>query len=63
MTLAKAFAAPKANTPLAPWSFDRREPRANDVEMEVLFCGVCHSDVHQARDEWGPQHIPHGPGP
>lgn len=62
MTLTKAFAAPKAGAPLAPWSFDRREPRANDVEMEILFCGVCHSDVHQARDEWGRSTFPMVPG-
>jgi uncharacterized zinc-type alcohol dehydrogenase-like protein len=51
-TPAKAFAAPSATTPLAPWNFERRTPGPNDVAFEILFCGVCHSDLHQARNEW-----------
>jgi uncharacterized zinc-type alcohol dehydrogenase-like protein len=49
----KGYAAQSATTPLAPHSFDRREPRADDVVIDILYCGVCHSDIHQARDEWG----------
>jgi alcohol dehydrogenase (NADP+) len=49
---AKAFAAPGARSPLAPFSFNRREPGPQDVQIEILFCGVCHSDLHQSRDEW-----------
>jgi alcohol dehydrogenase (NADP+) len=49
---AKAYAAPGATTPLAPFTIPRRSPRPQDVQIEILFCGVCHSDLHQARDEW-----------
>ncbi len=49
---AKAYAAHGATTPLAPVTIRRREPGPRDVQMEILFCGVCHSDLHQVRDEW-----------
>ena len=49
----KAYAAHTQNTPLAPFSFERRDPTPNDVQIEILFCGVCHSDLHIARNEWG----------
>ena len=49
---AKGFAAHSATTPLGPFSFARRAPRPEDVQIEILFCGVCHSDLHQTRDEW-----------
>jgi uncharacterized zinc-type alcohol dehydrogenase-like protein len=48
-----AYAAHTARAPLAPFSLERRAPRANEVLIDILYCGVCHSDVHQARDEWG----------
>ena len=48
----KAFAAHGANTPLSAHTIKRRSPRPQDVQIEVLFCGVCHSDLHQARNEW-----------
>jgi uncharacterized zinc-type alcohol dehydrogenase-like protein len=48
----KGYAATSATSPLVPFTFTRRAPRAQDVAIEVLFCGVCHSDLHQARDEW-----------
>src|SRR5271168_3719396 len=51
-TAAKAYAAPSATSPLAPFNFERRTPTATDVAFEILFCGVCHSDLHQARNEW-----------
>jgi uncharacterized zinc-type alcohol dehydrogenase-like protein len=62
MTLVKAFAAQAADKPLAPYSFDRREPEADDVEIEILYCGVCHSDIHTARNEWGGTIYPAVPG-
>lgn len=48
----KAYAARSATSPLGPFSIPRREPLAQDVQIEILYCGVCHSDVHQARNEW-----------
>ena len=62
MTKTSAWAAPAAGKPLAPFTVDRREPRADDVEIDVLFCGVCHSDVHQVKDEWGGALFPMVPG-
>src|SRR6266849_6406743 len=53
-------ATPK--TPLSPSSFERRAPRAHDVSIDIKFCGVCHSDIHQARDEWGASMFPMVPG-
>jgi uncharacterized zinc-type alcohol dehydrogenase-like protein len=47
-----AFAAQSATSPLAPWSVERRDPGPKDVQIEILFCGVCHSDLHTARGEW-----------
>jgi uncharacterized zinc-type alcohol dehydrogenase-like protein len=57
-----AFAAAAAGAPLAPFTVERREPGPRDVEIDVLFCGVCHSDIHQARDEWGGGIFPMVPG-
>jgi uncharacterized zinc-type alcohol dehydrogenase-like protein len=48
----KAFAARSATSPLAPFSIPRREPTQQDVQIEILYCGVCHSDLHQVRNEW-----------
>src|SRR3712207_8438832 len=48
----RAYAAFSAKDPLGPFSFDRRDPGPRDVEFEILFCGVCHSDLHTARSEW-----------
>jgi uncharacterized zinc-type alcohol dehydrogenase-like protein len=62
MTLAHAYAAQSATTPLAPFSFERREPTARDVAIDILYCGVCHSDLHTARSEWGPTIYPCVPG-
>src|ERR1700753_1360225 len=62
MIATKAFAAQSATTPLAPFQLDRREPGAHDVQIEILYCGVCHSDIHQARDEWGNSIFPMVPG-
>ena len=49
---AKAFSAASASSPLALDTIVRRDPTPNDVQMEILFCGICHSDLHQARNEW-----------
>ncbi len=53
MIPAKAYAALDEKTPLEPFSFERRDLRNDDVHLQILFCGVCHSDIHQARNEWG----------
>lgn len=58
----KSYAAQSATTPLAPWNFNRRDVGAKDVLVEILYCGVCHSDIHQARDEWGGSFFPMVPG-
>jgi uncharacterized zinc-type alcohol dehydrogenase-like protein len=48
----RAYAAKGADSPLGPFAFARRSPLAHDVQIEILYCGVCHSDLHQTRDEW-----------
>lgn len=62
MKLVKAYAAQAANEQLAPFSIERREPGADDVEIKILFCGVCHSDIHVARGEWNNTVFPAVPG-
>jgi len=57
-----AYAAPAATSPLGPLSIQRRDPGPTDVALEVLFCGVCHSDLHFARNEWGFTVYPCVPG-
>lgn len=56
------YAAQNPAAPLAPFTFDRREPRPDDVVIDILYCGVCHSDLHQARDDWGFSRYPIVPG-
>jgi len=56
------YAARSATTPLVPFSFERRDPRPDDVTLEVLYCGVCHSDLHTARNDWGYSSYPVVPG-
>lgn len=56
------YAAARAKEPLAPFSFERRDPGPNDIVIEIQYCGVCHSDIHQARDEWGGSIFPMVPG-
>ncbi len=53
MTKTAAYAAQTETSPIAPFTIDRREPGPHDVGIEILFCGICHSDIHQARNEWG----------
>jgi uncharacterized zinc-type alcohol dehydrogenase-like protein len=57
-----AYATTSDSSPLAPFSIDRREPGATDVQMEILYSGVCHSDIHQAKNEWGNSIYPMVPG-
>src|SRR5438270_10552326 len=59
---AKGYAAKSAESRLQPFSFARRDPLPNDVKIDILFCGVCHSDIHTARDEWGGTTYPCVPG-
>jgi len=49
---AKAFAAQNTSGSMAPHTLQRREPRPQDVQIEILYCGVCHSDLHQVKNEW-----------
>ena len=62
MTQAKGYAAKSAKAPLGPFTFERRDPKEHDVAIEIKFCGICHSDIHQARDEWGGSQFPMVPG-
>ena len=62
MTQAKGYAGQSATEPLGPYSFERRDLRPHDVQIEILYCGVCHSDLHTVRSEWGPAVYPCVPG-
>ncbi|MER3464605.1 MAG: hydroxyacid dehydrogenase [Chitinophagaceae bacterium] len=62
MIQAKGFAAQSATEPLKPYSFERRTLRPHDVQIEILYCGVCHSDLHTVRNEWGRSAYPCVPG-
>ncbi len=62
MSQVKAFAAQSATSPLTPYSFTRRDPLPDDVEIDIQYCGVCHSDLHIARNEWGGSTYPCVPG-
>mgnify|MGYP003347819328 CR=1 FL=1 len=62
MTLVKAYGAQSATSPIAPLDINRRAPGAHDVQIEILYCGICHSDIHQARNEWGGSIYPMVPG-
>ena len=57
-----AYAVHSETTPLGPWSLERREPGENDVLIQILYCGVCHTDIHFARGEWGNSVFPMVPG-
>ncbi|WP_437785794.1 NAD(P)-dependent alcohol dehydrogenase [Sorangium sp. So ce1097] len=58
----KAYSAASATSPLASTRIPRRDPTAHDVQIEILFCGICHSDLHAVRSEWGPTVYPIVPG-
>lgn len=62
MSSTKSYAAQSATDPLAPWTIKRRAAKPNDVEIQILYCGVCHSDLHTARGEWGNSVFPVVPG-
>lgn len=62
MIATKGYAAQNAETDLAPWNFERREVGPHDVQFEILFCGVCHSDLHQIKNDWFPGIFPMVPG-
>ncbi|MDX1525560.1 MAG: NAD(P)-dependent alcohol dehydrogenase [Pseudidiomarina maritima] len=62
MPKAIGYAAKAADQALEYFEFERRDPTANDVEIDILYCGVCHSDLHQARNEWGGTVFPCVPG-
>ncbi|MDD5758785.1 MAG: NAD(P)-dependent alcohol dehydrogenase [Desulfobulbaceae bacterium] len=57
-----AYAAMSAKAPMTPHTIDRREPGAHDVLIDILYCGICHSDIHQVRDDWGGSLFPMVPG-
>jgi len=61
-TTVKGYAAHASDADLVPFSFDRRELRVDDVEIDILFCGVCHSDIHHVRNDWGGETYPIVPG-
>lgn len=62
MSTTPCYAAQAANTPLAPFQIERRELGANDVKIAIEYCGVCHTDIHFVRNEWGGTHYPVVPG-
>lgn len=61
-TKVKGYAAMQANDTLKEWVFERRDPNADDVQIEILYCGVCHSDYHQVTNDWGMGLYPMVPG-
>ena len=61
-TPTKAYATHSPTTPLGPHRIERRDPQSTDVEIDILFCGVCHSDLHFSRNEWGGSNYPVVPG-
>lgn len=62
MTATKGYAAQDAKTDLAPWDFERREVGPQDVQFDIHYCGVCHSDLHQIKNDWGEGIFPMVPG-
>lgn len=60
--ISKGYAVKSAKAPLESFSFERRDLRERDVKLEILYAGICHSDIHQAREEWGPAIFPMVPG-
>jgi uncharacterized zinc-type alcohol dehydrogenase-like protein len=62
MIKTQAYAAQSASAALAPFSIERRDPGPHDVQLEILYCGVCHSDPHTVRNEWNNTLYPSVPG-
>ncbi len=62
MIKATGYATADAKTPLTSFNFERQDPGPKDVQIDILYCGVCHSDLHQVRNEWGNTVYPCLPG-
>ena len=62
MIQTKGYAAQTVESNLAPWNFERRDVGPHDVQLEIIYCGVCHSDLHQIRNDWFPGIFPMVPG-
>jgi alcohol dehydrogenase (NADP+) len=62
MIATHGYAAHSATTPLVPFDYEHRDPGPNDILIDIQFCGICHSDIHQARNEWGNALYPMVPG-
>ncbi|MEO8766077.1 MAG: NAD(P)-dependent alcohol dehydrogenase [Ginsengibacter sp.] len=62
MTATKAYGARSATTPIEPLNIERRSPKPHDIQIEIMYCGICHSDLHTARNEWGGTIYPAVPG-
>ena len=62
MIQSQGYAAQSKTSPLAPYSFEHRDPGPSDIVVEIAYCGICHSDIHQVRDEWGGSMYPMEPG-
>ena len=62
MIPAVGYAAYSSTEPLRPWRFERRDPGPRDVQLQILYCGICHSDLHTVREEWGQITFPQVPG-
>src|SRR5438552_2729275 len=62
MLSTRGYASKSPTSTIEPFNFERREPGPHDVLIEILYCGICHSDIHQARDEWGGSIFPMVPG-
>ena len=61
MLATTGYAALQAGSELEAFNFERRPTGPQDVLIQIRYCGVCHSDIHQARDEWGGVYFPYGP--
>lgn len=62
MSKTRGYAAHSATSALVPYTFERREPGPHDIQIEILYCGICHSDLHQARNDWSNSLYPMVPG-
>ena len=62
MSTVKSYAAHSATTPVVPFTIERRAPKPHDVQMEILYCGVCHTDIHFVHNDWGMTVYPVVPG-
>ncbi|MEI8058721.1 MAG: NAD(P)-dependent alcohol dehydrogenase [Ferruginibacter sp.] len=62
MSSVRSYASQTAESPMAPWTINRRDPKPHDVQIVILYCGVCHTDLHTVRNEWGGTKYPCVPG-